>query len=273
MSATNPSQTLEVLITVKTFPAPSEKYREVVCTAGVARDGSFVRLFPIDFRRLPYDQQFKKYQWIEVGATKHTGRDSRKESYRPNLETLRIKGDVIPSNPGNWKQRADIVLQDVSSSIEELQERYQDDRTSLGIIQPREIKRMEISDTNPEWTDRQKNVMRQVGLFEQRDGQLRQIRKLPRKFQYVFSCNDSRCTGEHTIMIEDWELAALFWRNVDDLGLSYDEAAGNVRARFFDELCGQDKNTYFFMGNHSQHPNTWLVLGGFYPKCEDPRLL
>ena len=44
---------MKVLITVKTYPIPSAKYDELVCTAGVREDGSFVRLYPINFRDLP----------------------------------------------------------------------------------------------------------------------------------------------------------------------------------------------------------------------------
>ena len=69
---------LKILITVKTYPIPSAKYDELVCTAGVKENGNFVRLYPLNFRDLPYSQKYQKYQWIEVEAEKHTGRDNRK---------------------------------------------------------------------------------------------------------------------------------------------------------------------------------------------------
>ena len=81
-------QKLKVLITVKTYPIPSKKYDELVCTAGVTKSGDFVRLYPINFRDLPYTQQYKKYQWIEVLAEKHQERDARKESYRPDSDSI-----------------------------------------------------------------------------------------------------------------------------------------------------------------------------------------
>ena len=58
-------QKLKVLITVKTYPIPSPKYDELVCTAGVTESGDFIRLYPINFRDLPYSKQYRKYQWIE----------------------------------------------------------------------------------------------------------------------------------------------------------------------------------------------------------------
>ena len=91
-------QKLKVLITVKTYPIPSSRYEELVCTAGVTETGDFIRLYPINFRELPFDQQYKKYQWIEIMATKHEGRDARKESYRPDCDTLKIIGKPILSS-------------------------------------------------------------------------------------------------------------------------------------------------------------------------------
>lgn len=35
---------LKILITVKTYPIPSQKYDELVCTAGVTENGEFIRL-------------------------------------------------------------------------------------------------------------------------------------------------------------------------------------------------------------------------------------
>ena len=70
-------------------------------------------------------------------------------------------------------------------------------------------------------------------------------------------------------MIEDWELGALFWRLVDQ-GRSPQQAADEVRHKFFDELCGPDKATYFFVGTILAHPATWVVIGVFYPKKITP---
>jgi hypothetical protein len=49
---------VKVLITVKTYPLPSNKYQELVCTAGVLEDGRWIRIYPIPFRSLPQNRQF-----------------------------------------------------------------------------------------------------------------------------------------------------------------------------------------------------------------------
>ena len=68
----------KVLITVMTYPHPSETYTELVCTAGITDAHQWVRLYPIDYRYRPVEQQFKKYQWIEVDLEGHA--ETRGES-------------------------------------------------------------------------------------------------------------------------------------------------------------------------------------------------
>jgi hypothetical protein len=70
-----------VYITVKTYPTLSEKYDELVCTAGICEDGSWIRLYPLPFRKLELEQKYKKWQWIEVDVERRT-RDFRPESYK-----------------------------------------------------------------------------------------------------------------------------------------------------------------------------------------------
>ncbi len=61
--------TTKVLITVLTYPHPSVKHQELVCTTGITEAGEWVRLYPIDLRYLPNHQQFRKYQWLEIGRS------------------------------------------------------------------------------------------------------------------------------------------------------------------------------------------------------------
>ena len=71
-----------VLIAVKTYPTLSEKYDELVCTAGFLEDGSWIRIYPVPYRKLNYGSRYSKWQWIEIDLVKNT-KDFRKESYRP----------------------------------------------------------------------------------------------------------------------------------------------------------------------------------------------
>lgn len=80
----------KVLITVKTYPTLSSKYKELVCTAGFREDGTWVRIYPIPFREKSYDQQYRKYDWIEVDLVKNQ-KDFRPESYCPVKLDAEIK--------------------------------------------------------------------------------------------------------------------------------------------------------------------------------------
>ena len=269
-SQTDGKQKLRVLITVKTFPIPSAKYDELVCTAGVTEAGEFIRLYPINFRDLPFSQQYKKYQWIDVLAQKHKGRDVRKESYRPDCASIKIFGEPIPSNPGNWAKRAQCALAKKARSMEDLYEQQKADRTSLGVFRPKKILDLIVSPDEPDWKPSFKAALQQARLWETRTVSKDPPRKVPFKFHYKFECDDSRCKGNHQMMIEDWEVGALFWRLVDQDN-SHDEAAKKVRDKFLHELCGADKDTHFFVGTILAHPNTWVIIGVFYPKVKSGR--
>src|ERR1700689_2757074 len=99
---TEPLYPTKILITVMTYPHPSRGYQELVCTAGLTESLEWVRLYPIDYRYRPRGQQFHKYQWIEVQLDpRGKGNDTRKESRRPDLDSIRILGEPI-STKNKW---------------------------------------------------------------------------------------------------------------------------------------------------------------------------
>jgi hypothetical protein len=125
----------KVLITVMTYPHPSRGYQELVCTAGITESGEWVRLYPMDYRYRPREQQFHKYQWIEVGLAPHGhGNDNRKESRKPSLDSVRILGQPL-STADNWRERRAIVDRLPVYTVKQLQYLYEVERVSL-ILQP-----------------------------------------------------------------------------------------------------------------------------------------
>ncbi|HEY3285258.1 MAG TPA: hypothetical protein VGN26_23550 [Armatimonadota bacterium] len=262
--------TVRVLITVKTYPIPSAKYDELVCTAGVQPDGSFIRLYPINYRDLPYSQQYRKYQWIEVEAEKHT-RDPRKESYRPSKATITILGEPMGTNGGTWSSRAKFALRQKARSIEDLMCRQADDGTSLGVFEPKDIYGLSYVDDAPDWKPSFKRQLQQLRLWDDRKATKEPPRKVPYKFQYHFACDDSRCKGKHQMMIEDWEVGAYYWRFVD-AGATPREAAEGVKARFLGDLCAPDRETHFYVGTVLKHPRSWIVLGVWWPRRAPTKL-
>jgi hypothetical protein len=67
------------------------------------------------------------------------------------------------------------------------------------------------------------------------------------------------------MMIEDWEVGALYWRCLDG-GASPDEASTAVRQKFLDELCATDRDTHFYVGTILAHPKSWVIIGVFWPR-------
>lgn len=256
---------MRVLITVKTYPIPSAKYDELVCTAGITDDGDFVRLYPINFRDLPFSQQYKKYQWIEVEAERHRGRDTRRESYRPKERTLRLLGEPLGTDGGTWTERSRVVLRARARSMEELKARQERDRTSLGIIRPKRVLGLDVSADDRDWKPTFHAALKQARLFETRGASKEPPRKVPYKFHYRFQCDDPECTGEHRMMIEDWEVGALYWR-LRDKGWDEQAAVEGVRKRFFEEICCARNDVHFYVGTVLAHPKSWLIIGTYYPR-------
>lgn len=257
---------LKILITIKTYPIPSAKYDELVCTAGVTESGDFIRLYPVNFRELEYGKKYLKYQWMEVLAEKHVGRDVRKESYRPDTKSIRMLGEPIPTKSGSWDDRARFVLAKKSQSMEHLQEQQKQDRTSLGIFKPSKINDFLIRPDSPVWKPSFLAQLNQQRLWDDRKATKEPPRKIPWKFQYQFECSDARCKRNHCMMIEDWEVGALYWRVVDE-GATPQEAAEAVREKFFEEICAPNKDTHFFVGTVLAH-GTWVIIGTFWPKLK-----
>jgi hypothetical protein len=252
----------KVLITVMTYPHPSESHQELVCTAGITEAGEWVRLYPIDYRYRPRNQQFRKYQWIEIGlAAQGAGNDNRRESRNPDLESIRLLGEPLSTKDG-WRARREIVDRMPHHTRIELEALYDSQKVSLGIVRPTEILDLKVEAVDRDWKPQWQATLNQFSLFS---GPPKHLEKLPYKFSYVFRCTDS---GEkpHTAMIEDWELGVLYRKEVERLG---DEkaAVANVRKKFLEEICGLLKDTRFFMGTVFPY-NSWVVIGVFWPPKE-----
>ncbi|MEP0911748.1 hypothetical protein NDI45_12575 [Leptolyngbya sp. GB1-A1] len=248
----------KVFINVMTYPHPSRGYQELVCTAGITEQGEWVRLYPIDYRYRPRNQQFRKYQWIEVDLFPYgAGNDRRKESRKPILDTLRVLGEPLSTKNG-WRERRQIIDPVPVYTVKQLRELHESERVSLGIVQPTKVLDLKIESADPEWKPEWQSLFDQLTLF----GPVQKpLRKIPYKFSYVFECNDS--SRPHNAMIEDWELGVLWLNEVARLG-DEEQAALSVRRKFLDELCNETKDTRFFMGTVFPY-NTWVVLGVFWP--------
>ena len=221
----------KVLITVKTYPTLSGKYDELVCTAGLREDGSWIRIYPIPFRKKAYEEQYSKYDWIEMELVKNTS-DFRPESYRPysHESEIKILGNIGTGKKRDWGVRKELVLKNVYSDMSKLIEEAKNKEicTSLAVFKPTKILDFTVEEVAREWDKEKIEKLKarrdQTTLFENPEDPFEVVNKLPYKFKYVFEdCNGSECK----MMIEDWEIGQLFWnslrRNEGDEGLAIED--------------------------------------------------
>ncbi|MEM0940524.1 MAG: hypothetical protein AAGI25_12165 [Bacteroidota bacterium] len=259
----------KVLITVKTYPSISEKYDELVCTAGFRQDGTWIRIYPIQFRKRSYNEQYSKYQWIEIDLVKNTS-DFRKESYRPvSHETeIKIVGEVKPDGD-DWKERRKIVLNKIYSNLKMLfaEAKNKEIGTSLAVFKPTQIHKLEIKEVDRKWSQKKLDQMNQLNLFDsERDGEFEVVKKLPYKFSYRLSDDEGT---KSTMMIEDWEIGQLYWNSLRRQNNNEQLACEDVRKKYIDDFA-KTKDLYLFLGttklHHNTAPNPLVIIGTFHPK-------
>lgn len=257
----------EVLITVKTYPQPSNSYGELVCTAGFFQK-KWIRLYPIPFRAMSIDKQYSKYHWIKLDLARNY-KDFRIESYKPlnDVETIIIGKKLGTSN--NWLERKRYALAEVFTSLNELIDLAHKEKKSLGTLKPKEVIDLKIEKLRErEWKKEWRDKLLQYNLFDLDDngeGKVRQVvRKLPYKYSYVFLSEGDK--KPRTLMIEDWEIGALYWRSLKSCGGNEDEANRQVKEKYLEEF--RKKDLYFFMGTTKLHHGSdspFIIVGVFWP--------
>lgn len=263
----------KVLITVKTYPAISSKYDELVCTAGFREDGTWVRIYPIQFRKKSYDQQYSKYDWIELDLVKNKS-DFRPESYRPYSHGSEIKIAGHLDTKGNWFERKKFVLGKVYYNLTELvaEAKNKNICTSLAVFKPSKILDFTIEEVEREWDKIKLAKLEaerlQGNLFQQPENPFEVVRKLPYKFSYVFEDNQGK---RSTLMIEDWEIGQLYWNCLAKYEGNEQKAVEDVRKKYFEDFA-KTKDLHLYLGTSQIHHyvshNPFMIIGTFHPKIE-----
>jgi hypothetical protein len=260
------TNTIEMLVVVKAYPAISTKYGEVECVAGIRTDmptPEWVRLFPVPFRDLPYTQRFQKYQLVRFQAEPH-GSDTRPESLRPNVETFEC-GEVLETRKDKtWSRRRAYAEPLELDSMCEIVRRRQTHGTSLGVFRPAEVLDLEIERDTDTWDQSKEPIANQMSLLV--PGK-RGLEKIPYKFRYRYRCSDPNCPT-HSQSIIDWELSqsvrAWRWRYRREEVL-----LAKIRERWLDQMWRGKRDSRLFVGNFHQYPDSFMVLGVFWPPIVD----
>lgn len=253
-----------VLITVRTYPVPANKGAETSCTAAITDSGKWMRLFPVPYRSLPRDKQFKKYQWIEAELKPARG-DSRPESHNISIDTIKLR-EIVPTT-NEWAQRKAILKPLMRPSMCAIRkERDEKQRPTLGLFRPKIIKRLVIAPASPPvWTAAQKAILSQTSFGFDAKAPREELEKIPFDFFYEFACDEPGCRG-HKMCCTDWEMAEAYRQWKKDYGSEWEAA---FRQRFESDMINRF-DTAFYVGTMHGHPGTWIIVGLFYPPKPKP---
>jgi hypothetical protein len=256
------------LVTVKTYPTLSKKYGETVCTAGVREDGSWIRLYPVPFRRLDHEERYRLFDWVEC-EVQQSPSDPRPETYR----LLDNSGLRVLSHFGTgdqWRERRRLLLEKarVYDRLQVLIEEARSNQTSLAVFKPRRIIDFIWEDDSRGWDAAKLDMMRtftdQFDLFE--DNAWRRtfkiVDKVPYNFSYRFEDADGR-TSELQLM--EWQAGALYWNCLKSCQGNEAQALQKMKQKYFDEFMKTD--LHLFLGTtrqfHFMAPNPWVIIGVF----------
>lgn len=265
-------ETQQVFIIVKTYPTLSKKYDELVCTAGILKDGSWVRIYPLPFRKLDLEKRYKKYQWIELPIQKNTS-DVRPESYQvEGLSNIKIIGEPIGTKK-SWEHRRQIIFNgtQIHYDLGKLIDLANQNLLSLATFKPHKLIKFDIESTDREWDEEKlkilENKAKQYNLFQTVEEVKREfmiVKKLPYKFFYKFADTNGR---ESRLMIEDWEIGALYWNCIESTAGNEMLALEKVKQKYWDDF--RQKDLHFFLGTtkefHGRAWNPFVIVGVFPP--------
>ncbi|MBV6420176.1 MAG: hypothetical protein DAHOPDDO_01404 [Ignavibacteriaceae bacterium] len=267
----------KILITVKAYPALSKKYNETVCTAGITENGEWIRIYPIPFRQLDYDKQFRKYEWIELDLERNIN-DFRPESYKPKDLFLKdmVSYGIIEADGNTWTDRRKFVLKKVYTNLNELITEAKDKKicTSLAVFKPTKIIDFNYVGVSREWEKEKLDYLNsqnlQLSLFDNQNeddiSEFEIVDKVPYKFSFKF---EDEAGTESKLMIEDWETGMLFWNLLVRYNGDEQKACEDVRKKYFEDFA-RTKDYHFFLGTtklfHLRAPNPFVIIGDFRPK-------
>jgi len=251
----------ELLILAKTYPNPSTQYREISCVAAVNKQGFLRRLFPVPYRFLQGDQQFKKWEWITARVSK-ARKDHRPESYNIDVDSIHRR-EVIPTNNG-WRQRLKWIDPHISDTPSNLEIKRQQSGITLGCIRPTRIVELQIKKSSqPDWTEVERQKLIQDCLFDSKEVKGKSgLQKVPYDFYYSYTCLGSDgLTVEARHKITDWEAGALYWNCRARYGTEWERY---FRMKFETDFASK-RDLVFLLGTIHRFPDQWLIVGIYYP--------
>lgn len=235
-----------IWILVKAFPQPSRHYEETVCCAGITEsDHRLIRLYPIRYRHLEQSQQFGRFDCIEATICRAPN-DTRPESYRVIENTLRI---IQPASK-NAASRARLWMPLVETSLEDLEFKNRERRTSLGIVRP-DPKSLRLNWKPAE--EESAEIQQQTKAFQ---ASLLDAPLPPLTKEYVFRYKFTAGSKKRECQILDWEVQATYFNYCRKYG---NQALEYMKREYQDTFALQ--SPHFIMGNTAAHQANFSIVG------------
>jgi hypothetical protein len=240
-----------VRILVKAFPQQSKKHEETVCCAGITEDGKqMLRLFPIRFRRLPKEQQFERFDLIEVLATK--AGDPRPESYRVDEASIAL---IEKASTLNEEAKVRLWQPFIAPSLKALHEENRQKNRSLGIVRPDPDSLKFFCKPAKEADTEDRDVADAVQQVQQ-SSFLEDPLKPLEKPEYAFGYRFTSAGHPHTHIIHDWEVQAAYRQYKHRYGT---EALDRLKHEYAHNIPA--RNPHFLMGTIAAHPRNFIIIG------------
>jgi hypothetical protein len=251
-----------ILILGMTYPSYSQKYVENVCTGGIEEGtGKMVRIHPVPVRYLEPGHRFKKFQWISAKVMRHSA-DPRPESLRIEPNSIEVQ-EEIPAHHDEERRRLIEASPHISKSVEDLKDRWERDRTSLGAILPKEILDVKVvprsAADRQEWLTKERELLNQGTLpFEQPPKPL----DFPEaEFRVTWRCDDQRCSTHEMKMLQ-WGIHELH-RNLKRKGDP--RCDDKVKEKMWSELDLKKRDIFLFLGNFRGTMWNFGLMDSFSP--------
>lgn len=276
MSSFNNVDTEKVLMVVKTYPTPSKKYGELVCTAGVRlRDNAWIRIYPYPFRQLKQEHQFRKYDIIEAPLERAKD-DPRPDSYRlSNPSDIKLLGH-IDADGKFWAERMKYIRPTIAPSVTEFKRSMLNEHKQWGAsilpvpVKPRSAQ-FHYKNMGKEWEEKDAHKLKSIKDFvenslfkgEEVTNYFRVLEKVPYQFRLTFE----DLTGkEHNLLILDWEIPQLYF---NQRTLGEEEALKKVKYKIEKQIFSEHNEVFLVLGSihhRYKNPDSIAIDGFIYPR-------
>ncbi len=255
----------------KTYPEPSKRYYETVCTGALrATDGRPIRLYPVPLRYMRDDTQYQLWDVIDVPIDR-SNNDQRPESFKIDPERLQCIDHVSADSQG-WAERRALLDRSRDwhyAGMTELKTANRARKTSIGLVVPGSIEKVELATKPPSERDEFRNKCEELRLKKESDmfdPLYHSLDFLPNEIYLHWRCVapcDTCARQPHRMKVLDWGLMQLARNKGWDAAVNKLEEISDSRTHEF----------RMFLGNYAQHPTNFGVIALWYPRRQEQTAL